>query len=414
MIEGLLRDSDPDMRALALQQIRSEVPGEAATKRFAGLLPGLKPEAQGELIDALDERGDKTALPAVIKMLKSKQDGVRAVALQALGSLGGAAEVPVLARKAAAGSEAERAAARQSLRRLKGDDVQGALVSCLTKEDTEVQVELLGILADRGATPTVPDILQCARAESAPVRLAALEALKLLADEQQTAELVSLVKAAGDTRERRKASAALMEVCGRGKSACAGAIVAGIGDAEPKARLVLLRSLAEAGGGAALKAVVAELQTEEKSVRDEAVRVLSSWQDASAVPHLMAVAGKEGNLLYHVLAIRGLVRLASAAEGKDADLQTLGKVVAIARRPDEKRLILGALGGGKNVEALELVVALMDSEGLTEEAALAAVALAEKLDKKAAKSVRAAMQKVLEKSKDEAARARAEEILKAL
>ena len=40
MIADLVGDSDQDMRALGLQQVRGEAPGEAATKKFAELLGG--------------------------------------------------------------------------------------------------------------------------------------------------------------------------------------------------------------------------------------------------------------------------------------------------------------------------------------------------------------------------------------
>jgi hypothetical protein len=262
------------------------------------------------------------------------------------------------------------------------------------------------------AMGAMPSVLKYARDSSAPVRGAALEALKLLAETGQTADLVSLVKVAGDARERGKAAAALMDICGRGGTACAGTIVAGLGDAGPEARVLLLRALGEAGGEEALKAVVDSLDTEDKPARDEAVRVLSSWRKASAVPHLLSVAAKSGNLLHQVLAIRGLVRLSSAAEGCAADVETLEKVLPLARRGEERRLILGALGGSNNVKALDLVVSLMQAEGMEEEAALAAVGIAEKVGKQGKEQVRAAMAKVLEKSGNETTRARAEKVLK--
>ena len=61
LIADLVADSDKQMRAIGLQQIRDEAPGEAATKRFVELLPKLDPAARGELVEALGERGDATA-----------------------------------------------------------------------------------------------------------------------------------------------------------------------------------------------------------------------------------------------------------------------------------------------------------------------------------------------------------------
>ena len=87
MIVELISGPDEDMRALALQQIREEVRGEEATRRFVELLPKLSPDVQIKLIDALGERGDAAARPAVLAMLDSKTEAIRAVAARALSGL---------------------------------------------------------------------------------------------------------------------------------------------------------------------------------------------------------------------------------------------------------------------------------------------------------------------------------------
>ena len=89
------------MRAVGLQQVREQAKGPAATKRFAALLPKLPPDAQAGLLDALGDRGDKAARPALLDMLKSRDEPVRAAALRALGSLGEPDDVPLLAQSLA-------------------------------------------------------------------------------------------------------------------------------------------------------------------------------------------------------------------------------------------------------------------------------------------------------------------------
>ena len=44
LIVELLGDKDKEVRSLALEQVRTEVQGEAATLKFAELLPTLPPE----------------------------------------------------------------------------------------------------------------------------------------------------------------------------------------------------------------------------------------------------------------------------------------------------------------------------------------------------------------------------------
>ena len=239
------------------------------------------------------------------------------------------------------------------------------------------------------------------------MRIAALEALRSLADESHTAAIVERIKQARDEIERRKAEFVLLAVCSRAREACAGDVAAGLAEADGESRASLLRALARAGGPAALEATIGQLTDKDQAVRDEAVRMLSIWPDAGALPHLLQLA-KEGESERHkVLAIRGLVRLATAVEGQPADVATLATAMNLATRAEEKRLVLGALGGVAGNEALAVVTPALDDPALAEEAALAAVLIAEKWDTPDKQPVRAAMSKVLQCAKNTQIRERA-------
>ncbi len=414
MVVELLSDADRDMRAVGLQQVREEVPGEAATNRFAALLPKLKPGAQADLLEALGDRGDAAARPAVVMMLLGQEEAVRTAVLRALGALGDTSDVVLLALKAATGSGLEKRAARQSLVRLRGDDVNATIVAALAVGGSKVRVELLGVLAARGAKETLPTVIASAEDSEASVRLAALDALRFLADEGHVATIIEILKAAKDDQSRRKAELALLVVCSRGGQACADAIIAGLADADVPSRVVLLHALARAGGPKALAEVVARLDDDDQAVRDEAVRMLSIWPDPAAADHLRTIAEKGENLRYQVLAIRGLVRLASPQEEKPADLQILAEAMSLAKRPEEKRLVLGVLGGIATAESLALVIPAIDQPALADEAGLAAVMIVEKMEGGDADAVRAAIEKVLDGTKKKQVRLRAQKVLDSL
>ena len=111
MVVELLKDTDDDMRMLALQQIRESVPGEDATKRFVAVLPELPPDVQIRLIDALGERGDPAARPVILKMLNSESMAMRVMAARTLSAVlyrhqGGAGAQPQGYRYRAAQEEA--------------------------------------------------------------------------------------------------------------------------------------------------------------------------------------------------------------------------------------------------------------------------------------------------------------------
>ena len=126
------------------------------------------------------------------------------------------------------------------------------------------------------------------------------------------------------------------------------------------------------------------------------------------------VAGGDENLRHQVVAIRGLVRLASPRKEKPADLKLLAEAMNLAKRPQEKRLILGKLGGGAAAPSLVLVAPALDDPALADEAALAAVMIAERSQDGDAGELRGAMEKVRKLAKDKGLRDRAQKVLQSL
>jgi len=410
MVTTLVSDADRDMRALGLQQIREEVPGEAATKKFAELLPKLAPEGQAELLGALGDRGDPTAKPAVLAMLKSEQAAVRAAALGALGALGGAGDVPLLAKSTAAGSDAEKEAARTALVRLRGEEVNQAVVSAVDGAGPGVHAALLGVLASRNAKEALPTVVASTQDEAEPVRLAALAALRYLADVDDMGKLLDVLGKVRSKAERRKAELALLAVCSRGGERCAEPLLAVYKTADPATRIVLLHALARAGGEKAQAAIAGDgLSDDDQAVRDEAVRMLSRWPDPDVIAPLVRLAETADELRHKVLAIRGVVRLACEKDPPDVD--ALEWALKLAPRPEEKRLVLGVLGNLGMSEALSLVTPLLSDAAVAEEAALAAIAVAERIKGDAAAQAREALQKVLTGPASQETRKQARKVL---
>ena len=412
LIADLVSDSDKQMRAIGLQQVRGEAPGEAATQRFVELLPKLRPDARAELVEALGERGDPVARPAVVKMADDSDQAVRAAALRALAGVGGAGQVPLLVRRLAADSAAEQTAAAYSLTRLKIEGVNRAMVATFDDSPTEVRVKLLEILAARHAKEAVATVLAAASDPETTIQLAALDALRTLAGEGQTSDLVRLLQSATTEAHRTKAEAALMSLCGRERDKCVPALAAGLADADAPTRQTLLQALARAGGPAAQKAVASCLDDSDQAVRDEAVRMLSLWPDRAVVPRLKKIAAGD-NLRHHVLAVRGLVRLASPEGEQPADLELLGDTFRLARRRDEKQLALAVLGRTANRESLALAVALLDDPEIAEEAGWTAGTIAENLPAEHREAVRTALRQVLDQCQSQKTREQARKVLDA-
>jgi hypothetical protein len=413
MIVKLLSGSDNDMRVMAIQQIREKVPGKDATLRFVALLDKLPGDLQIKLIDALGARGDIAARPAILKMLNSKTPAMRVTAASALSGVASPDDIPVLAKLAARGSDPEKNAARNTLRKLRGDKMNAAMTEALKNADTKTKTELITALTDLNVKTSLPVVLESVDDSDLAVRLAVLSALRAMADENYTAVLVKRLTSAKDKTERRKAALALLSVCGRGKTKCAEAVIAGFDGSDATTRILLMRVLTEAGGPKSLNEIVTRLKDDDKAVSTAALRVLTGWPDRGATVHLKKLAGDVKNLRNHILAIRGMVRLAGPGKDRPADLATLSEAMKLATRKEEKVLVLGTLGTIPTLESLTQVAAAMDTPALAEDACLAAVLISEKITGGDKARVRAVMQKVVKTVKNEKTLARAKKLLAA-
>ena len=88
MIVKLLADKDKELRAVGLDQVRTEAKGAAATRQFArGVAEAGSPRTVRSSRCALSDRGDAAVLPAVLELLAASHDeSVRSAAVATVGS----------------------------------------------------------------------------------------------------------------------------------------------------------------------------------------------------------------------------------------------------------------------------------------------------------------------------------------
>ena len=415
LITEALTGDDPALAAAALQMAR-ETPGKSATKAFADLAEKGPPERQVQLLGVLAARGDPAAKPAVVDAAKSPEETVRVAALKALETVGDASVVTLLAETAAAAKGAEQEAARLSLTRLSGPKVDKTILDQLKKAEPPVTVELIRSLATRGTTSAIPELLKVAKtAREEPVRIEALRAMGVLADERTAGALVEAVTKAKGDGERRAAEQALTSVCTRAKNlaACAGTVVAGLKGASAPARCALFRVCGRLGGPKALDALRAGIKDADATVQDAATRAMAETPDIDAADDLLTTARTSSNATHQVLALQGYVRLVSSMEnlGAGEKFNRYRAAMEAARRPDEKRLVLGHLGKAPTHEALKMAEACLADEALKEEAASALVSIAEGLAAVDKQTAIAALHKVLNVSQNQGVRDRASKAL---
>ncbi|MGD0896949.1 MAG: HEAT repeat domain-containing protein [Thermoguttaceae bacterium] len=385
-IISLVGNNDKDLRALGLEQVREAAKGEAATRRFAALLPKLPPDGQAALLAALGTRGDKAARPSVLDMLKSPEEPVRLAAIRSLGPLGETADVPLLAQLLAAASAPQKAAARASLVQLTGAPVGPVIVGELKRAKPDTRAELIGVLAARRALDCVDGILPAALDADAGVRQAAMAALGQLATPEQIPGMVRGVLLAEAGAEREAAERAVALVCNRisdpaKRAAPLMAAFMALEEASDvgynEAQIALLPTLGRVGGRDVRWHVDSALVALGKA-HEAGIHALCNWPDGSVGPKLLDLAQSAASPADRLTALRGLIRVAPLRDKRsDAErLDMLQKAMGLATRDEERNLVLRKCQAVRTIESLRFVAPYMEQPALAQQAAATVVELA--------------------------------------
>lgn len=407
-----VRATDAENFALALTLVR-EMPGPEITKALAAELAKLPPPKQAAVVEALADRGDRAALAAVLPLAEQGEAAVRAAALRALARLGDASVVPLLFRTAVQGEGELAQAARASLASLVGQEVDAAILGLAGSGDVKLRGAAIALLGQRHVTAANALLLKAAADADASIRAAAMQALGETAAAPELPALALLLVQAKTPGEIGAAEKMLGSVCLRlaDKESCAERLADAMAQANPEAKATLLRLLGQVGGAKALDAVLAAVKAADEGTRDTAVRVLASWPELPAADHLLTLARSSDSRKYQILALQGCLRL--VAQGNfpaERKLAMCKEAMGLAQRDEEKKLVLGALGGVPSAEALAMVVPFLDQAAAKEEAAAAAVAIGEKIAGSHPAPVADAMAKVLKTTQNAALKKRAEEL----
>ena len=415
MTVDLLTRDDANFRAIGLDRVRHGLKGEAATRYFAGLISKLAPARQLELTAALADRGDRAALPAVLALLTaSREPAVRAVAIQAVGALGGGPEVAVLKTSLTA-AEPEKSAARRALTVLRGDDVTPLITEAAKLGEPGLRPTLIDILADRRAFTALPELVAAAVDEDVAVRTAAMRALGRFGGPEQVAGMVQGVLKAAAGGERDEAERALVTVCTQspGKERASEVLLTQFKAADDTAREALLTVLGRVGGNGAIAVVDELIADTNASKRKLGLAALSRWPDATVSQRLLDLLAKSQDPAEREQLLGALIRIAPLPDNKLNDqqkLELLQKTMTLCQREEDRRRVLERANAIRTIETLRFVVPFLDDPNLAEPACLSVVELAHHRNLRDANKdeFTKALDKVLGTTKNEELRERAD------
>ncbi|MCX5677448.1 MAG: hypothetical protein NTX87_20905, partial [Planctomycetota bacterium] len=414
LIGEVLAGKEAAMKAVALSFIQ-EVPGPEATAAIVALMPKVPAADQAAIVAVLGRRGDASGKPAVLEAAKNADAGIRTAAYSSLATLGSAAEIGLLAQAAAKGADAESDAARMALIQLQGQDINAAMASAISKGDPKARAEVIKAVAARKAVEAAPAVLTATGDADGTVRLEAIKAMESIGIEPCLPAFIAVLVKAQPSDEQQAGEKSLLAICARAanKDACVQSVLGALPGAKMPARGSLIKALGKLGGPKALEAVKAALTDTDAAVHEAAVRALADWPDMAAAPDLLAIAKADAKTTNQVLAIRGYLRLAGLPERTVPERVSMCReALAIIKRPDEKKLVLGVLAETNSPEAFAMAAPMLEDNPLKNEAAIATIKIAKLLGNKIPADAKPALEAAKGIAKDKKIIADAENALK--
>ncbi|MEE9502819.1 MAG: family 16 glycoside hydrolase [Candidatus Aminicenantaceae bacterium] len=367
-----------ELRWRALE-LAGTIKGEEATSRWIKKMAGASPEVQMEIITMLGQRGDKTALPALLQKLKSEEKAVRLAAIPAVAWIGGSNILPELMDVLWTGGDEEINAVKQVLLGLPGSLVVSKAVERLEEMPPPGRVALIEILSERRAREYADAVFVQTKNDEGEIRRAALKAIKHLVSEHDLPRLIGLLLEAEDDDEiplMQNAAVASSNLISDPEKR-ADLFLEALDDAPVSKQIHLLKPLSRIGGERALQRVIQETKNEDENIQDAAIHTLSEWPDMNAAEELLNISRNTENQKHFHFAIQGFVRLVNEADlVPEKKFVMLKEALEISENVDIKSLVLSGLANVKTLESLKLVAGYLDNPYLKDEAAMAGARIA--------------------------------------
>jgi HEAT repeat protein len=352
--------------------------GAAEIGRVADLSAGLPEEARIQLTALLAKYPPETVRSDLLTAAESPSLNVRLAALRSLTAAGDGKSVAFLATKAARAGGAEQEAARDALARLKGADVDEAVLEHLAKtSDDAVKAELIQAASARRVAAAKPALMALVKSGSPALESRAAAALRTIAGAGDIPALLDLLGGLDDetARESMEDTIAAVARMNPRELARAGEVKARLAaEKDAKKRADLLRVLGKIGDDSALPLVRTAIDDPEGTVVDAAVRALADWPTIAPRDDLFEIARTSLALNHRVLAERAYIRMIGLEPYREPEAAAadLLKVLSLSPRPEEKKLVLGMLGRFPGVTSLKTAESLRADPTVAAEAKVAA------------------------------------------
>ncbi len=415
-VVDMLKNGDQSMQTVAIGLLR-DVATPEMVKAVAVILPKLSVTSRVQLLSALSDCGDRAVLAAVVAQTKSSDESVRIAALGALAKLGDVSTVELLVNTAAKTTGDEQQAARQGLYRLRGTDVDRAILQKIPAAAAAEKIELVRALDQRNTAGSVPVLLRALNDPDAGVRIESIKALKTVAKPADLPTLIDILVRTTKSSERGELEKTIVAVTRKipEQKDQADTVLAALPSVKDiSARCSLLSVLGKIGVDKALPVLRNALNSANAEIKDAAVRALSEWPTPEPAAELLNVAQTSENQVHKVLALRGYIRLIGIKSDRPTEqtIKMYKTAMGLAPNVNEKKMVLSGVGTTSSWEGMQMAAGYLDDPQLSQEAAAGVVKIARSTAKEHPQETKDLLRKVLKTAKSETVRQQAQRMLR--
>ncbi len=402
---------------LAMLEATRDLKSPESTPVLLAALPKLDADRQTLLLDLLDCRGDAAARSVILEMAKNNQCEAQAAAVRALAGLPNNEAVAFLLETATGDNSATATAAADALTRMTSPALEQKIIERIKKSQGKSCIPLVQVCQNRKIGEATPVLLPLLSDPDNDVRLAVIAALGNTVSGENIEVLVEhLLNPASET-EFETVQGSLRMVCYRtvDPDSVAAKLAAVYGDASLSAQCALLDLFGALGGKTAIAAVQNAVADPTEKIQDTATRVLGDWPDPDAAPVLLGVMNSQANDRFKTRALRGYIRIVRQMDtSNEHRFNMCMEALALAKRNEEKTLLVDALGRITTPASLAKLSEFIDQPEFAEQASLMAINVGKAILTQQPAEVTVVMKKIIDTTQNADTRRLAEEMLQGM
>jgi HEAT repeat protein len=363
-------DKNMEYRAAALKFAQPYVTPETSDA-WVSKLAKAPSEVKVQMVRMLGKTRSAAALPAITKLMKSKDQELRLAAITAASDIGQEQVLDDLVKLMQKGDTTTISVVSDAILRMKGPGVTGKIASYVPKSKPLVQIALLEILASRSANEQIGTVYDLLNSKDAEVRQPAYAALKRTVTRNDLPHLFTLMKSQSDSHELQALQDAAIAAY-QGTPAIStdvDQVFEQMATVPADKKVWYYKILGSLGGTKALEVVTAAYYANEGN-KKWALDALASWEDAGSAAALLKISRETDNPEQRNTAVLGYLNLIRKANyPAEQRLLKLREAMDVARSTEQKQMVLKDLEQVKIFNALVFAGKYLDDPALQESAA---------------------------------------------